>query len=115
MGLIGSPTQASSTQTTVSIFMIKNVAPTALDVLGLGLKETLKNGSLTMQLVAVRPRRPLFGVQVVRIFQMGSAEHIAQNAAKRAFLTILIQRRRAAARPGNSDYKKLKLYRRING
>ena len=103
--LIGSPTQASSTQTTVTIFMIKNVAPIALDVLGLGLKETLKNGSLTMQLVAVRPRRPLFGVQVVQISQMGSAELIAQNAAKLASLTILIQRRRAAARPGNSDYK----------
>ena len=103
--LIGSPTQTSSTQTTVAIFMIKNVAPIALDVLGLGLKETLKNGSLTMQLVAVKPRRPLFGVQVVQVSKMGSAALIAQNAVKLASLTILIQRRRAAARPGNSEYK----------
>merc|ERR1712223_45944 len=48
-----------------------------------------------------KPRRPLFGVQVVQISQMGSAALIAQNAAKLASLTILIQRRRAAARPGN--------------
>ena len=85
--------------------MIKNAAPIAQDVLGLGLKATLRSGAQATQNVAVKPRRPSFGVQVVQILQMGSAEHTVQNAAKLASLTILIQRRRAAARHGNSDYK----------
>jgi len=100
---IGSLTQTSFTPMTVTIFMIKIVAPTAQDVLGLGLEETLQNGGQAMQSVAVRPRRPSFGVQAVQISMMGSVELTAQNAAKHASLTILTQRRSAAARLGNSD------------
>jgi len=89
--LIGNPILRSSTQTIVIIFMIKNVAPIAQDVRGLGLKVTPKNGVQTKQLVAVLPRRPLFGVQIVQISQMGSAGLSAKNAAKLASLTILTQ------------------------
>merc|ERR1712038_1556296 len=91
--LIGSPTQTSSTLTIATIFMIKTVAPAALDVLGLGQEETLRNGGQAMQSVAVRPRRPSYGVQVVQISMMGYVELTAQNAAKHASLTILTQRR----------------------
>merc|ERR1719242_1413453 len=102
---IGSPTPRSSTRTIVRIFMIKNVAPIAQDVLGLGLKVTLRSGDQVTQNVAVKPRRPSFGVQVVQISLMGSVEHTAQNAAKLASLTILTQRKSAAARLGNlTDY-----------
>merc|ERR1712038_961690 len=101
--LIGSPTQTSSTPTIVTIFMTKIVAPTALDVLGLGLEETLRNGGQAMQSVAVKLRRPSYGVQVVQISMMGSVELTVQNAAKHASLMILTQRRSAAARLGNSD------------
>merc|ERR1712038_1167361 len=85
--LTGSPTQTSSTLTIVTIFMIKTVAPTALDVLGLGLEETLRNGGQEMQSVAVRPRRPSYGVQAVQISMMGSVKHTVQNAAKHDSLT----------------------------
>merc|ERR1712165_361003 len=103
--ITGSQMQTSSTLTIVTIFMIKTVAPTALDVLGLGLEETLRNGGQAMQSVAVKQRRHSYGVQVVQISMMGSVELTAQNVAKHASLTILTQRRSAAARLGNSDYK----------
>merc|ERR1719479_649809 len=99
----GSPTQTSSTPTIATTFMTKIVVPTALDVLGLGLEETLRNGGQAMQSVAVRLRRPSYGAQVVQISMMGSVEHIVQNAAKHASLTILTQLKSAAARTGNSD------------
>merc|ERR1712038_1700731 len=99
----GNLTQTSSTPMIATIFTIKIVALTALDVLGLGLEETLRNGGQVMQSVAVRQRRPSYGVQVVQISMMGSVELTAQNAAKHASLTILTQQRSAAARLGNSD------------
>merc|ERR1739844_763873 len=103
---IGSPTLKSSTRTIVRTFMIKNAAPTAQDVRGLGLKATLRSGAQATQNVAVKPRRPSFGVQVVQISQMGSAEHTVQNAAKLASLTILTQQKSVAAKPGGlTDYK----------
>merc|ERR1712051_701307 len=104
--LIGSPTHRYSTRMIVRTFMIKNVAPIARDVRGLGLKVTLRSGDQATQNVAVKPRRPSFGVLVVQILQMGSAEHTVQNAVKLASLTILTQLKSAAARPGGlTDYK----------
>jgi len=101
--LIGNPTHRSSTPMTVTIFMIKNVALTALNVSGHGLSETQKVGNQTTQHVAVKKRRLLSGVQVVRISQMDSAAPIAPSVARLASLTIQIQLRRADARPGNDS------------
>ena len=104
--LTGSPTHRYSTRMIVRTFMIKNAAPIARDVRGLGLKATLRSGAQATQNVAVKPRRPSFGVQVVQISLMGSVEHTAQNAAKLASSTILTQRKSAAARLGGlTDYK----------
>merc|ERR1712051_325386 len=104
--LIGSPTHRSSIQMIVRTFMIKNAAPIAQDVRGLGRKATLRSGAQATQNVAVKQRRPSFGVKVVQISQMGSAEHTVQNAAKLASLTILTQLKSVAARLGGlTDYK----------
>jgi len=88
---------------TVTIFMTKNVALTALSASGHGLSETPKVGSQTMQLVAVRPRKLSFGAQVVKISQMDSVEQIALNVARLAFLTIQTRQRLADARSGNDS------------
>lgn len=98
--LTGGPTLKSSTRMIVRTFMIKNVARIAQDVRGLGLKVTLRSGDQATQNVAVKPRRPSFGVLVVQISLRGSAEHTVQNAVKLVSLTILTQLKSAAARPG---------------
>ena len=98
--LTGNPIHRSPTPTIVKIFMIWNVAPTALNASGRGQSETLTAGGQEKQLVAARPRRPSFGVQVVQISPMDSAGSSAQIAAKLASLTILTQRKLVGARPG---------------
>jgi len=98
--LTGNPLRLSSTQTTVKISMIKNVAPIALNASGRGLLETQIVGSQTTLLAAVKPRKPLSGVQVAKISQMDSAAQIVPSVVWLASLTILIQRRHADAKPG---------------
>merc|ERR1712051_180505 len=83
-----------------TIFMIKNVAPTAQNASGPGQSETPKVGSQTMQRVAVRPRRLLSGVQVVKTLQMDFVGKIALSVARLASLMIQIQQKHADARLG---------------
>merc|ERR1712156_7841 len=101
--LIGNPIHRSYTQMTVTIFMIKNVALTVLNVSGHGLSETQKAGNQKTQHVVVKKRRLLSGVQVVQILQMDSVGPIVPSVARLASLTIQIQLRRADARHGNDS------------
>ena len=98
--LIGNQIHRSSTPMTVTIFMIKNVAPTAQNVSGPGQSATPKVGSQTMQRVAAKPRRLSSGVQVVKTSQMDFVEQIALSVARLASLMIQIQQKHADARPG---------------
>merc|ERR1712051_1142671 len=98
--LIGNPILKSSTPMTVTIFMIKNVAPTAQNAGGHGQLETQKVGNQTTQRVAVRQRRLLSGVQVVKTSQMDFVGQIALSVARLASLMIQIQQKHADARPG---------------
>jgi len=98
--LIGNPILKSSTPMTVTIFMIKNVAPTAQNASGHGLSETPKVGSQMTQLVAAKSKRLSSGVQVVKTSQMDFVGQIALSVARLASLTIQIQQKHADARPG---------------